>query len=139
MTASTTAPIKRALVRQLRSSVPLMAAIAGGIHQAVAPKKVAYPFVVYSLVTAPRDYQQDGFQYWAQFDVFAFAVNPVDAENVDSLVAAALEDAPLAVTGQELLYCRRISDTTMPPAPDKTGRRIFQVGGTYRIVTDQPL
>ena len=139
MATSTAAPIKRAIVQELRSSPALVAAIAGGIHEGVAPRKVKYPFIVYQMVAAPRDYQWDGFQYHAMFDVSTFAVNPVDANNIDALISGALDEAALTVDGQTTMLCRRISDLPTGPDVDSQGKRIYQVGGSYSVWTDQPL
>lgn len=134
---STTAPVKRALVQTLRANSQIVATAVGGIHQAVAPAKARYPFVTYRFVSAPRDYQWDGMQIYATVDVFGFATNPVDAENLDGLVARTLQDATLVVDGQALLYCRRTADISLDPDVDARGRRVFQIGGTYRIITSQ--
>jgi hypothetical protein len=135
---TTTAPIKRALVRSLRAIPSWGTAVPGGVHQSLAPRKQRYPFVTYNLLPAVRDYQFDGMQLTTDVDVFAYSENAVDAENVDSLIAAHLQDAPLAVDGQVLLYCRRVADVSNPQT-DARGRRIYQIGGTYRITTDQNL
>jgi hypothetical protein len=138
MATSTSAPINRALVRQLRGSAPLMTVIVGGIHEKVAPRKVKYPFVTYGKVSAPYDYAWGMLTIEAVFDVFAWAENPVDARNVDQLVANALNDAALSVDGQTLLLCRRVADVEGDPDIDARGRRIYQIGGTYGIQTYQP-
>jgi len=139
MVATTTAPIKRAVVQALRASPSLVSAIAGGIHEGVAPRKVKYPFIVYQLVAAPREYQWDGFQYHSMIDVSTYAANPVDANNIDALISAALDEAALNVNGQTTLLCRRVNDLPTGPDVDSEGKRIYQVGGTYSIWTDQPL
>ena len=116
-----------------------MAAIAGGIHESIAPRKVKYPFIVYTLVAAPRNYQWDGFQYHTLIDVSTFAVNPVDANNIDALISGALDEAELNVDGQTTMLCRRVADLPTGPDTDSTGRRIYQVGGSYSVWTDQPI
>jgi hypothetical protein len=133
---TTTAPIKQALVRYLRTTPNWSTVVVGGLHQSLAPTKTKYPFVTYNFVPSTRDYQWDGVQLDVTVDIFAFAENPVDAENVDLLIAARLQDAPIAVTGQTLLYCRRVADVSLPQN-DARGRRIYQIGGTYRFITDQ--
>lgn len=139
MVVTTSAPIKRALVQALRASGPLVAAINGGIHETIAPRKVKYPFVTYDLVSSPYEYDWTGVMIEAMFDVSIFAENPVDANNVDALVAAALNEAALAVSGQTTLLCRRVADMPTGPDVDAEGHRIYQVGGTYSVWTDQPL
>ena len=136
---STVAPVKRAVVQKLRASSPLVAAIAGGIHEAVAPRKVKYPFIVYQIVASSYEYDWTGMQIHALLDISTYAVNPVDANNIDALIAGALNDAALSVDGQSSLLCRRVGDLPTGPDVDSEGKRIYQVGGTYSIWTDQPL
>lgn len=137
MAATTSTPIKRALVRKLRDSSPVMTAIVGGIHEKVAPRRTRYPFIVYGRVAAPYDYVWGSVDFTAMFDVFVWAENQVDASNIDQLVADALNDATLSVSGQTLLACRRVADLDGDTEMDARGRRIYSVGGTYVIQTTQ--
>jgi hypothetical protein len=113
-----------------------MAAIAGGINESIAPRKIKYPFIVYQLVASPRERQFDGEQIHALFDISVFAENPVDANNVDALIDTALNDVTLTVDGQTNMLCRRVADLPTGPDVDSEGRRIFQVGGSYSVWTD---
>ena len=133
---STVAPVKRAIVQAMRASPALVAAISGGINEGLAPRKVRYPFIVYQLVAAPREHQFDGAQIHALFDISVFAENPVDANNVDALITAALDDKDLTVDGQTNMLCRRVAELPTGPDTDSEGRRIFQVGGSYSVWTD---
>ena len=139
MATTTVAPVKRAVVQKLRASSPLVAAIVGGIHEAVAPRKVRYPFIVYQIVASSYEDDWTGMQIPALMDVSTYAVNPVDANNIDALIAGALNDAALTVDGQTSLLCRRVGDLPTGPDVDSEGKRIYQVGGTYSIWTDQSL
>lgn len=139
MAMTTSGPIKRAIVQTLRGSGALVAALTGGIHQRVAPRKVSYPFLTYGLVAAPYIRDWDQVEVHGLFDVEAWAVNSVDAENIDALISAALNEAPLSVDGQTTLLCQRVADLpTNGPTLDGTGKRIFRMGGTYSIWTTQP-
>jgi len=138
MATSTSAHIKRAIVQSLRANAPLVAAIRGGIHETLAPRKVRYPFVVYDLISAPYSYTWGSSEIKARFDVFVFAENPVEANNLDALVCGALNDAELSVDGQATLLCRRVADMPTGPDVDAEGKRIYQIGGTYSIWTTQP-
>lgn len=138
MATSTAAPIKRAVVQTLRASGALMAAIAGGIHEGVAPRKVRYPFIVYQMVAAPYDYTWGTMLLRVTVDVSTYATNPVDANNIDALIAGALNEAALNVDGQTSMLCRRVADLPTGPDVDSEGKRIYQVGGSYLIWTDQP-
>ena len=124
---------------RLRANATLKAATVGGFHEGFAPAKVKYPFLVYQFHSSPYAYLWGSVMTLAGFDVFAFSENSVDANNIDGLVANQLHDAPLAVNGQTTLICRRVADIPMPPDLDSEGKRIFQVGGSYEIWTDQPL
>ncbi len=138
MALVTSAPVKRAIVQTLRASPALVAAIAGGIHEGIAPRKVRYPFIAYQLVAAPYNRQWGGAILEATFDVSVFAENPVDANNIDALVSAALDEAELVMDEQDSMLCRRVADLPTGPDIDAEGRRIYQVGGTYSVWTDQP-
>lgn len=140
MASTTTAPIKRALVQKLRailggSSTP---ELRNRLHQGAAPKKATYPFVTYAFLPSTRTYQwAPGYQINVLVDIFVFAENPVDAENIDSLIADGLNDADLSVDGQTLWLCRRVADVSQPPRIDGSNRRVYQIGGTFRLITDQ--
>jgi hypothetical protein len=73
-----------------------------------------------------------------RYDVKVFSKNSVEAETLDALVAVVLDEAPLAVTGQSTLICRRVADLNLPDV-DEEGQKIYMVGGTYEVWTDQPL
>ena len=137
MTTSS-APIKRAIVQKLRASPALVAAIAGGIHEGIAPRKVRYPFLTYQLVAAPYSYTWSAMFLMVTIDVSVFAENPVDANNTDALIAAALNEAVLAMDEQNSMLCRRVADLPTGPDIDSEGKRIYQVGGSYSIWTEQP-
>lgn len=133
---STVAPVKRAIVQAMRGHAPLVAAIRGGISEGMAPRKVRYPFIVFALVAAPLEHQFDGKQLHMLFDISAFAENPVDASNVNSLIADALDDQDLVVDGQTTLLCRRVAELPTGAERDSRGRRIFRVGSSYSVWTD---
>lgn len=139
MTIASVAPVKRAVVQALRASPSLTAAIRGGIHEGIAPRKVRYPFIVYQLVAAPYDYRWGAVMTKSMFDVMVFAENPVDANTIDALISDVLNEAALTVDGQDNLLCRRVADLPTGPDTDSEGKRIYQVGGTYSIWTDQSL
>lgn len=139
MATTSAAPVKRAIVQALRASPSLTTAIAGGIHEGIAPRKVRYPFIVYQLVAAPYVYDWGNTMIQALFDVSVFAENPVDANNIDALIADALNEAVLSVDGQTNLLCRRIADLPTGPDIDSEGKRIYQIGGSYSVWTDQSL
>lgn len=137
MTIATVAPVKRAVVQTLRASPALVSAIRGGIHEGIAPRKIKYPFIVYQLAAAPYDYDWTGVVLKTLFDVSVYAENPVDANNIDALIAGALNEAELSVDGQTTMLCRRVADLPTGPDVDSEGKRIYQIGGSYSIWTDQ--
>jgi hypothetical protein len=137
--AATSAPVKRALVQKLRASPALVAAIAGGIHEGIAPRKVRYPFIVYQLIAAPYNRQWGGVIIEATFDVSVYAENPVDANNIDALITTALDEAVLVMDEQDSMLCRRVSDLPTGPDIDSEGKRIYQVGGSYSVWAHQTL
>ena len=139
MVTSSSAPAKRAIVQTLRASAPLTSAIAGGIHEGIAPRKIKYPFIVYQLASSVYDYTQTSVMLKMLFDISVFAENPVDANNIDALISQALNEAELSVDEQTSLLCRRVSDLPTGPDIDSEGKRIYQVGGSYSAWTYQTL
>ena len=137
--AATSAPVKRALVQRLRAFPSLVAAIRGGIHEGIAPRKVRYPFIVYQLVSAPYRRQWGGVILETLFDVSVFAENPVDANNIDALISTALDEAVLVMDEQDSMLCRRVAVLPTGPDTDSEGKRIYQVGGTYSVWAHQTL
>ena len=137
--ASTSAPIKRGLVRHARANAPLKAALIGGIHEGFAPEKVRYPFMVYNVIAAPYGDLWGSRVIVAIVDMSAFAENGVDAGNVDQLICDAFDGSQFTVDGQSTLICRRTSDLPGGPEIDSEGKRIYRIGGSYEIWTDQSL
>ena len=137
--ATTSAKIKRGIVRHARSSANLKAAIVGGIHEGFAPEKVPYPFMVYNVVAAPYASLWGSRVIVALVDLLSFAENGVDASNVDQLIADAFDGAQFDVDGQTTLICRRVADIPGGPDADSEGKKIYQTGGSYEVWTDQSL
>lgn len=139
MAMTTSTPIKRAIVKKLRAS-PAGAASTGGIHWRIAPGKASYPhLVVYRAAGAYPRADWDTVDIQSLWDIVAVSENSVEAENLDTLVAVALNEADLEVDGQVTLLCQRVAD--VPGDEDDTnaeGSRIYQMGGTYRVWTYQP-
>jgi len=143
MTLTTVAPIKQALVATLRANNTLRSAVSG-IHEGFAPRKVAYPFVTYNFLPTSYNYDSSGLMFITAVDVYVYSENSVEANNLDGLVFTILQDADLmavlddGVTEQTTLICRRIADISSDDV-DEEGKKVYQVGGSYAIWTDQPL
>jgi len=136
MALSTTAPIKRALVQKLRASSPLRTAAKGGIHEGFATQRDPYPLIVYQLISAPYYYPWGTAMLLTEFDVRTYSYDGVEANNLDALVTQVLDDASLAVDGQSTLICRRTEDLSSQSLDDE-GKKVYMVGGSYEIWTDQ--
>lgn len=151
MDAITAAPVKNGLVRLIRANAELATALVGGIHQRVAPRKLRFPYAVYSVVSDPvvTDPGGDGNDGHVTIDMLVdisvVSLNTGEAENLDRLLAVLLggryaDDAlQQYVVGQTILRCQRVSGMPTGPVREATGRRTSQFGGTYRIVADVPL
>jgi len=143
MTLTTTAPIKQALVATLRANTTFRAAVSG-IHEGIAPRKVDYPFATYDFLPTQYNYDSSGLMFLTAVDVFIFSRNSVEANNLDGLVFTILQDSDLlsvlgsGVTEQTTLICHRVADISSDDV-DEEGKKVYQVGGTYAIWTDQPL
>lgn len=131
---TTSAPIFQALVQTIRSDATLKAA---GIHEGIAPEKTPYPFLVYTYQGGGYEFDTTNLKIEASFSFFVFSRNQVEAHNLDQLVMTVLHDAPLSVSGQSTLFCRRVMDVPIPPDLDEEGKKIYQVGGLYEVWTDQ--
>lgn len=135
--AKTSAPIRQALVQAVRAA-PAYSSLKG-IFRGFAPEKTAYPFAVYNQVAAPYEDDWSARMIIAAFDVFVFSKNEVEAGDLDQSLADELDGAQLTVEDMTSLICRRVNDVPMPPDLDERGEKVYQVGGTYEIWTDQPL
>ena len=141
--ASTTAKIKQALVAKMRADNPIKTAAVGGFHQGFAPLNTKYPFVAHNLVGAPRT------RTWgpatgrdlvieAAYDIAVWSDDSVGAENLDMLIADLLDEQSLTVDGQSTLIVRRVADLESEDFGEE-GQKIYRVGGTYMIWTDQSI
>lgn len=141
MTAPTgVAPVKQALVKALRANAALKAAVSNEIHEGVVPRDAEYPYLVYDVVYAPHEYYWGGSSLRVGFDIFIVSDDQVEAHNLDQSVADTLHDAVLDLgsSGQTGLYCRRRADMSSADL-DAAGKKVYQMGGTYEIWTDQSI
>jgi hypothetical protein len=149
MTVSTGFPIKVSIVQNLRDNAALSQAIAVGrakpvhepgkwLHEDFAPEKTPYPFVTYQQVYGPYIFTWGSAMLRAGFDLKVYSENSVEANNLFALLATELDEAELPVAGQSTLICRRIADLGSSDA-DEEGKKVYMVGGTYEVITDQPL
>jgi hypothetical protein len=134
---STSSNIKRAFVAWLRANTELKAALVGGIHEGFAPEKATYPLLKFDVISAPFDYLWGSLMIFMRIDVWIYDRNVVEADNLDGLVARVLDDAALPVDGQTTLICRREMDLRSTDT-DEEGRKVYGVGASYVIETDQP-
>ena len=76
----------------------------------------------------------------AMFDVFIVSDDQVEAHTLDQLVITGLHDKVLDLdvgsSGQTNLYCRRTADLSLVDLDD-AGEKVYQIGGSYSIWTDQ--
>lgn len=128
--------VRQALIRQLRANVPLTAALKGDWSEGFAPQKTQYPLGVIALVYNPADYDWTGEVDIFGVDVSVFSKDQGEAASLDQLVYATLQDAPLVVSGQTSLRCRRVSGRSLVDL-DEEGRAIYRVGGLWEIWTSQ--
>ena len=143
MATTGVAPVKQALVRALRDVSALSALVGSdGINEGVEPRRktVRYPYVIYSVVYSSRDWDGTSVMLITEVDVWSVSNDPVEAHTLDQLVADALEFKVLElddISEQISLNCQRIGDLSSVDV-DGTGNRIYQMGASYRIWTDQP-
>jgi hypothetical protein len=125
-------------VQALRANAVLKAAISNEIHEAVAPEGTAYPFIVYQVVYSPRNFYWGGQIIRAGVDVWVYSKDQVEAHNLDQLVIDAVDSVVLnlGASGQISLYSRRVADLSSAFI-DEEGTKVYQVGGTFDLWTDQ--
>jgi hypothetical protein len=140
MATTGVAPVKQALVRALRDNQSLKDLVGSdGINEGTSPRAGDYPYIVYSITNSYREYDSTGMALVTDLDVWSISDEQVEAHTLDQLVADALEDKVLTFeseSGQSSLFCRRIGDLSSLDV-DGAGHRIFQMGGIYRIWSDQ--
>jgi hypothetical protein len=149
MALTNTGPIKRGIVRLLRSSPAIVDPLRGGIHERVSSRQVAYPYLIYSQVGAPVIWDSGPAaaggtrEIRSVFDISVLATRQVDAETIDELIDALFSGHAGAldalVDGQTVYHCERIADMPTGPDRDEEGRFYDQKGGTYEIWTTQPI
>lgn len=135
------APIKQALVRALRADTALKALVGSdGINEGTEPRDADYPYIVYSITHAYREWDGTNVSLVTDVDVWSISDSQVQAHTLDQLVAGALEEKVLDFSGlgsgQTSLLCRRIGDLSLTDV-DGAGTRIYQMAGIYRVWTDQ--
>jgi len=152
LTVSTGFPVKVALVRTLRyghgprsyvfppehDQAGERALTGNWLHEDFAPEKTKYPFITYQQIYGPLNYLWGSVMLRAGFDVKVYSENSVEANNLFALVATVLDEASLVVAGQSTLICRRVGDLNDSDV-DEEGKKIYMVGATYEVWTDQPL
>lgn len=135
---SGTALISRAIVQALKANSALKAGLTGGIHEGLAPDATSYPFLTYQLHYGSLVGGWGNLDIRAGYDIYVWSRDQVEARNLDQLVHETLWDAQLNVGTQTVLYCRRSLDMSSTDV-DGQGQKIYQVGGLYTILTNQPL
>lgn len=132
------APVKQAIVKALRDHSALKAAVKNEFHEAVAPRDVDYPYVVYQVHYAPHEYYWGGDTIKVGFDIFVISDDQVEAHTLDQYVIDALQDKALNLgsSGQSVLFCRRMTDISSVDL-DEAGKKVYQMGGIHEVWTDQ--
>jgi hypothetical protein len=132
------APIKQGLVKALRANTVLKTAVHNEFHEAIAPEGTAFPFIVYQFVYSPRSFYWGGQIIRSGVDVWVYSTDQVEAHNLDQLVIDAVDSAVLDLggSGQTSLYSRRVADLSSAYISEQ-GTKVYQVGGTFDLWTDQ--
>lgn len=138
MTRTTEALILRAIVQTVRANSPFYSQLTGGLHEGSAPREARYPFGTIDLVGAPVLDDWGSRMIQSDWDLVIWDEEQVRASNLDSELMNVLEDSLVTITGQDTLITRRIAGVRLPEVTEE-GKRLYRVGGTYRIWTDQPL
>ena len=134
MSVSSIAPVKQAVVKALRDSVALKAAVSNEIHEGISPRAIGYPYCVYDISWSVRSYDWTSNEIRLGVGVWIISDEQIEAQNLDALVIEALHDKALSLgtSGLTSVYCRRISDDSMVDLDD-AGKKIYQIGGTHEV------
>jgi hypothetical protein len=139
------APIKQALVATLRDITDLKSAVGSeGFHEGTAIHGTPMPYILHSLIYSRRDYATfgGGPMIKATFDIEVVHPNSVEAGNLDLLILQGLTEEAFAAnledtgSGQTTLLCRRVLDLSSDDVSDE-GKKLYRIGGSYEIWTDQ--
>lgn len=108
-----------------------------GVHMDLAPDAAVYPFVTYSLITAPDAYTF-GTRAWTDglWQVRAWSEGPSTRlpARIMARVDDVLTDQALTVTGHRALVVRRME--TLPTVPEidpKSGLHIRSAGARFQV------
>lgn len=108
------------------------------IFHRVAPGSASPPFITYHKESGTPGYMfgdasnRIDNELWLIKAVCA-GTNAAKAEEIAELIRARMDDAPLTITGHQLLICRRVSDTDYGEETD--GNQYHHVGSSYRLMT----
>lgn len=132
------APVKQAIVKALRDHSALKAAVSNEFHEAVTPRDVDYPYVIYQVHFAPHNYYWGGDTIIAGFDIYVLSDDQVEAHTLDQYVIDALQDKALDLgsSGQVVLFCRRTADMSSVSL-DESGQKVYEMGGLHEVWTNQ--
>ena len=149
MALTDSGPIRRGIVRLLRSSTPLTSQLRGGIHEGLSSRQVKSPFLLYSEVSAPiitdngRTGDHGTREIRGLYDIVIISSRQAEADNLALLVDQLFTDAEGAldslVDGQTVYYCQRVGNAGTGPGRDDEGRYYVSRGGSFEIWTVQPL
>lgn len=139
-------PIKQAIVRALRDIDDLKSAVGSdGIDEGIAHSNASYPRVIFD-VASSRNSRQFGTEavVITTVDIWCVSDDVVEANNLDQLVFTGMEDVSLdfsgiaSIAGNEpsTLLCQRLRSLSLVDE-DRTGNKVYQVGGSYQIWTDR--
>lgn len=137
MPPSNIQPIFQALVRTLRTNASLKDAVAG-FYEGAAPAGTTYPYVTYHLAGGGDKWAWGSVTKKPVVAVQVWSDDQVEARNLDQLCLNTLWDTELSIDQQSTLLCRRTSDISNANA-EGSGQKVYQVGGMYRIWSDQTL
>lgn len=138
-------PVRRALYGRMAGDTTLNGLLgvpatgyAKNIYHQQAPAGAQFPYVIFQKQSGvPTEAMGDP----AAMDTDVWMVKAIDrgpsadqAESAASRITALLNDAPLSISGNTLLYLRRQSDVEYPEEVD--GQMYHHVGSLFRLVTD---
>lgn len=129
-------PVRAAIFQRLSGDATLTGLLSAptAIHYHIAPQSAAYPLIVFNELDQRPVWSFDGSMESDVWAVKAVTKKPAQADEIAERIRVALDDAPLTVTGRDLLYVRRRSGIAYP---EQDGADTYwHRGWQFRLITD---
>lgn len=93
----------------------LISAVGGRMFTDVAPQGAEYPYVVISIVNAPKErtFTEEYRRTAIDFGIFSISKSLTEITDIYSKLSSLFDECALSITGSTLVWCRETDLTTM--------------------------